>query len=146
MADSEDDASRARAERDVSSALGTQPAGAEKAPSVLDKAKELPGLLRKPKETNVWKSVFRHKLDGTPRNRVLAVLSNVFLHLHPTRIRRDAVRYCFTWGMGGITFFLFIVLTLTGIYLMFYFHPSKVQAFRDIVYLRHEVPFGNLLR
>ncbi len=114
--------------------------------SVLDKAKETPALLKKPKESQVWKSVFRHKLDDTPRNRALAVLSNVFLHLHPARLPRDAVRYCFTWGMGGITFYLFVVLTLTGIYLMFYFHPSKVQAFRDILYLRHDVPFGNLLR
>jgi cytochrome b6 len=115
-------------------------------PSVIEKARETPELLRKPKESIVWKSVFRHKLDETPRNRALAVLSNVFLHLHPARINRDAVRYCFTWGMGGISFFLFVVLTLTGIYLMFYFHPTKVQAFRDILYLRHDVPFGNLLR
>ena len=119
---------------------------ASDSPSVLDKARDVPGLLKKPKETKVWKSIFRHKLDDKPRNRALAVLSNVFLHLHPARINRDAVRYSFTWGMGGITFFLFIVLTLTGIYLMFYFHPSKVQAFRDILFLRHDVPFGNLLR
>lgn len=115
-------------------------------PSVIEKAMQTPELLRRPKESVVWKSVFRHRLDETPRNRALAVLSNVFLHLHPARINRDAVRYCFTWGMGGISFFLFIVLTLTGIYLMFYFHPTKVQAFRDILYLRHDVPFGNLLR
>ncbi len=116
------------------------------APSVLEKVRETPELLKAPKEGQVWKSVIRHKLDDSPRNRALAVLTNVFLHLHPSRINRDAVRYSFTWGMGGITFYLFVVLTLTGIYLMFYFHPSKVQAFRDILYLRHDVPFGNLLR
>jgi len=27
-----------------------------------------------------------------------------FLHLHPAKINRDAVRYSYTWGMGGITF------------------------------------------
>jgi len=74
-------------------------------------------------------SIFRHKHDDTPRNRALGVLSNVFLHLHPAKINRDAVRYSYTWGMGGITFYLFIVLTLTGVLLMFYYHPSKVQAF-----------------
>ncbi len=98
------------------------------------------------KDSQVWKSVFRHKLDDTPRNRSLAVLSNVFLHLHPARINRDAVRYNFTWGMGGITFYLFVVLTLTGVLLMFYYHPSKVQAFRDILYIMNDVPFGNVLR
>ena len=98
------------------------------------------------KDTQVWKSVFRHKLDDSHRNRSLAVLSNVFLHLHPARINREAVRYHFTWGMGGITFYLFVLLTLTGTLLMFYFHPSKGQAYRDIMYLQHDVPFGNLLR
>src|SRR5438093_2160666 len=93
-----------------------------------------------------YTSIFRHKHDYTPRNRALGVLSNVFLHLHPAKINRDAVRYSYTWGMGGITFYLFIVLTLTGVLLMFYYHPSKVQAFRDVLYLEHDVPFGKLLR
>jgi len=56
------------------------------------------------------------------------------------------VLYSYTRGMGGITFYLFIVLTLTGVMLMFYYHPSKVQAFRDVLYLEHDVPFGKLLR
>jgi quinol-cytochrome oxidoreductase complex cytochrome b subunit len=98
------------------------------------------------KESPFWKSVFRHKLDKSHRNRSLAVLSNVFLHLHPARINRDAVRYNFTWGMGGITFYLFIILTITGTLLMYYFHPSKGEAYRDIMFLQHDVPFGNLLR
>jgi hypothetical protein len=98
------------------------------------------------KEGQIWTSIFRHKLDDTPRNRSLAVLSNVFLHLHPARINRDAVRYNFTWGMGGITFYLFVVLTITGVLLMFYYHPTKADAYRDIMYLQHDVPFGNFLR
>src|SRR2546425_2437913 len=110
------------------------------------KAKEQVELLKKPTKSQVFLSIFRHKHDDTPRNRALGVLSNVFLHLHPAKINRDAVRYSYTWGMGGITFYLFIVLTLTGVMLMFYYHPSKVQAFRDVLYLEHDVPFGKLLR
>ncbi len=97
-------------------------------------------------KTHLWKSVFRVKHDETPRSRSLSVLTNVFLHLHPSKINRDAVRYGFTWGMGGITFYLFIVLTFTGILLMYYYHPTKADAFRDILYLEHDVPFGKLLR
>jgi quinol-cytochrome oxidoreductase complex cytochrome b subunit len=41
---------------------------------------------------------------------------------------------------------VFWVLTWTGVLLMFYYHPTKVQAFRDILYLEHDVPFGKLLR
>src|SRR5256886_11424221 len=110
------------------------------------KAKEQVEILSKPTKTQVYTSIFRHKHDDTPRNRALGVLSNVFLHLHPAKINRDAVRYSYTWGMGGITFYLFFVLTLTGVLLMFYYHPSKVQAFRDVLYLEHDVPYGKLLR
>lgn len=98
------------------------------------------------KRTQLWKSVFRHKLDDTPRNRSLAVLTNVFLHLHPAKVNRDAVRFRYTWGMGGISLYLFVVLTITGIFLMFYYHPTKGQAYQDIMYLHNDVPFGGLLR
>ena len=102
--------------------------------------------IQEPTKTEVYKSIFRVKHDETARSRTLGVLSNVFLHLHPAKINRDAVRYSFTWGMGGISFYLFWVLTWTGVLLMFYYHPTKVQAFRDILYLEHDVPFGKLLR
>jgi cytochrome b6 len=102
--------------------------------------------LKKPEKTQLFKSIFRVKHDDSERARALGVLTNVFFHLHPAKINRDAVRYNYTWGMGGITFYLFIVLTFTGVLLMFYYHPSKVQAYRDIIYLMNDVPFGRLLR
>lgn len=102
--------------------------------------------LKKPEKTQLFKSIFRVKHDDSERARALGVLTNVFFHLHPAKINRDAVRYNYTWGMGGITFYLFLVLTITGVLLMFYYHPSKVQAYRDIVYLMNDVPFGRLLR
>ena len=110
------------------------------------KVKEDVEALKKPTKTELYKSMFRVKHDETPRSRALGVLTNAFLHLHPAKINRDAVAYNYTWGMGGITFYLFVVLTFTGTLLMFYYHPSKIVAFRDILYLEHDVPFGKLLR
>lgn len=111
-----------------------------------EKAKQQATELKEPEKTQLYRSIFRVKHDEEPRNRALSVLSNVFFHLHPAKVNRDATKYNFTWGMGGITFYLFIVLTFTGVLLMFYYHPSKVQAFRDILYLENDVPFGKLLR
>src|SRR5579864_4961539 len=111
-----------------------------------EKAKEELENLKKPEKTPLYKSMFRVKHDDSERSRALSVLTNVFFHLHPAKVNRDAVRYNYTWGMGGITFHLFIVLTFTGVLLMFYYHPTKVQAYRDIVYLMNDVPFGRLLR
>ena len=118
--------------------------------AMVEKVKEQQELQKKWKsnffETPFWRSIFRHKVDETPRNRSLAVLSNVFLHLQPAKLNRDAVRYSFCWGMGGITFYLFIVLTFTGVALMFYYHPDKANAFRDMLYIKNDVPFGNFMR
>ena len=118
----------------------------EKAQVLREKAKEEAEALKRPEKTQLYKSIFRVKHDDTERSRALGVLTNVFLHLHPAKINRDAVRYSFTWGMGGITFYLFIVLTFTGVLLMYYYHPTKGQAYRDIIYLMSDVPFGKLLR
>lgn len=102
-------------------------------------------------ETNVypsqiWQSVFRHGRPVNDRNRSLAVLSNVFLHLHPIRLPRYATKYTYTWGMGGISFLLFLIETVTGILLMFYYHPTETMAYADIKSLEFDVPFGMLLR
>jgi len=48
--------------------------------------------------------------------------------------------------MGGITFFLFIVEVITGIFLMFYYRPVTEYAYLDIKYLKFDVPFGLILR
>ena len=111
-----------------------------------EKVKEEVESLKRPEKTQLYKSMFRVKHDDSDRSRALGVLSNVFFHLHPAKINRDAVRYRFTWGMGGITFYLFLVLTLTGVLLMYYYHPTKGQAYQDIIYLMSDVPFGKLLR
>ena len=56
-------------------------------------------------ETQVWTSIFRHDAPITDRNRVLVMLSNVFLHLHPVRLKKHGVRLRYTWCMGGLSFF-----------------------------------------
>jgi quinol-cytochrome oxidoreductase complex cytochrome b subunit len=113
---------------------------------IKEKSKEELEGLKEPEKTQLYRSIFRVKHEDTPRSRSLSVLTNVFFHLHPAKVNRDAVRYSYTWGMGGIPFYLFIVLTFTGVLLMFYYHPTKIQAFRDILYLENDVPFGKLLR
>src|SRR5437763_1865670 len=69
-------------------------------------------------ETQIWTSIFRHDRPDSDRGRVLVMLSNVFLHLHPVRIRKSGVKLRYTWCMGGLSFFLFLVLTFTGLLLV----------------------------
>jgi quinol-cytochrome oxidoreductase complex cytochrome b subunit len=94
----------------------------------------------------VWQSVFRSGYPNTPRNQMLAVATNVFLHLHPTRIHRTHVKITHTFCLGGLSFFMFLGLTITGVLLMFYYVPSTDRAYTDILALQNDVRFGQLMR
>lgn len=98
------------------------------------------------KENRVWQSVFRHGYTPTERNQSLAITSNVFLHLHPVKVRRHALKYIYTLGLGGASFFLFIVLAITGVLLMFYYVPSTKEAYSNMKDLEFVVSYGLLLR
>src|SRR3989338_134983 len=97
-------------------------------------------------ESQVYKSMFRRGFAETPRNRVLAIMGNVFLHLHPSHVARHSLRFSHSWCMGGITFLLFLVLCFTGVFLCFYYHPDKIFAYKDMKYFEYDVPFGIVLR
>ncbi len=103
-------------------------------------------LMQHIKKTKIWKSIFRHDFSDSPRTRLQRVFGNVFLHLHPVRIAKDAIRVTYTWGLGGISFYLFLVLLVTGILLMFYYRPASSLAYRDIKDLSFAVTLGGFLR
>ncbi len=105
-----------------------------------------PSLSQTAKKTKLWKSIFRHDFTDTPRTRLQRVFGNVFLHLHPVRVAKDAIRITYTWGQGGLSFFLFLVLFVTGMLLMFYYRPTTIHAFQDIKDLTFAVTLGGLLR
>ena len=109
----------------------------------------LPGpgdLVRIVKESSLWRSLFRQPYPTTSRTRALAVMNNVFLHLHPVRVKKHAVRYTYTFCLGGVSFFLFLVLTVTGVYLMFFYVPSVTRAYQDILSIENSVAFGAFVR
>ena len=97
-------------------------------------------------ESQLWRSIFRHRFEDTPRNRALATVSNSLLHLHPVTLPRDALRVRYTFCLGGLTFFMFLVETVTGILLMFYYRPVPEYAYLDMKLLEHTVRFGMFLR
>ena len=103
-------------------------------------------VTRAVKESAVWRSFFRQPYPNTSRTRALAVMNNVFLHLHLVRVKRHAVRYTYTFCLGGISFFLFLALTVTGLYLMFFYVPSIANAYQDIQSIEASVAFGSFVR
>ncbi len=103
-------------------------------------------VVRYIKNSQAWRSLFRQPYPTTSRTRALAVMNNVFLHLHPVRVKKHAVRYTYTFCLGGISFFMFLALTVTGLYLMFFYVPSVGRAYQDMATIENSVAFGQLVR
>ena len=99
-------------------------------------------MLDRLRNSQLWKSIFRHPAPTDRQGRVRVMVGNFLLHLHPTSIKKHALRPSFSWCMGGITFLLFLVETLTGLLLMFYYRPTIEWAYHDMLDLRDVVSFG----
>jgi quinol-cytochrome oxidoreductase complex cytochrome b subunit len=91
-------------------------------------------------------SVFRKGYTDSPRNRSYVIMNSVLYHLHPVKVKRHAVKVSYTLCLGGLSFFLFIVLTITGIFLMFFYRPTAVNAWSDIETMQTQIAFGLLVR
>jgi quinol-cytochrome oxidoreductase complex cytochrome b subunit len=94
----------------------------------------------------IWRSLFRNPYPNDERSRAYAVMNNVFLHIHPVRVRQHAVKFAYTFCLGGLSFFLFLFLTVTGVLLMFYYRPATSVAYQDMKDLDTLINFGLLLR
>ena len=70
-------------------------------------------------ESQVWKSIIRSGVPRTRRQRMHAVLGSVFLHLHPARLPKHAVKVGYTWCMGGLSFFSLLISLSLGFCLCF---------------------------
>ena len=91
-------------------------------------------------------SIFRKGYTDSPRNRSYVIMNSVLYHLHPVKVKRHAVKVSYTLCLGGLSFFLFILLTVTGIFLMFFYRPTAAAAWDDIYTLQNSVTFGLLVR
>src|SRR2546428_8435186 len=91
-------------------------------------------------------SIFRKGYTDSPRNRSYVIMNSVLYHLHPVKVKRHAVKISYTLCLGGLSFFLFIILTVTGIFLMFFYRPAAANAWGDIKSLETAVTFASLVR
>jgi quinol-cytochrome oxidoreductase complex cytochrome b subunit len=111
---------------------------ATKSPTLWNNLKEMPG--------NVWHSLFRNPLPADDLGRSSTTFTNFFLHIHPVKVNRNTLRPLYTLGLGLMSLFLFVILTVSGILLMFYYVPSTTQAYDRMLDLRGSVAFGTFLR
>ncbi len=95
---------------------------------------------------DVWQSIVRRDPLSTDKGKSELVFLNLWLHIHPAKVRREHLKVKHTWYLGFITFFLFLVLVTTGVALMFYYRPHPPQAYQDMKDLQFVVYLGTFLR
>jgi len=109
------------------------------APEVFDNVKQL--------AYNLYKSIFRTTaFPKTERERSEAFFNSFLLHIQPAKIDKHALKFNYTFGLGLISFYLFLLLTVSGILLMFFYVPSVEQAYNRMLDLRSAVSYGMILR
>jgi quinol-cytochrome oxidoreductase complex cytochrome b subunit len=100
--------------------------------------KNLPG--------NIKGSIVREREGTVDQEGAATVFGNLFLHLHPVRVNVNTLRPGYTLGLGLITFFLFLILVVSGVLLMFYYIPSTGMAYNSMKDLEFAVSYGVVLR
>lgn len=69
-----------------------------------------------------------------------------FEHLHPPNIPAREARFRHTFGLGGLSLLLFLVLAATGALELFYYVPSLEGANASVKTIAYLAPFGWLIR
>jgi len=80
----------------------------------------------------IWRSIFRTGIPDTFLKRSMVMYNSFFLHIFPVKMKRHGLQFSFTFCLGGISCLLFLILTFTGILLMFLYTPSVERAYFDM--------------
>ncbi len=95
---------------------------------------------------DVWQSIVRRDPLSTDKGKSELVFLNLWLHIHPAKVKKENLKLKHTWYLGFITFFLFLILVTTGVALMCYYRPQSPQAYQDMKDLQFVVFLGPFLR
>ena len=94
----------------------------------------------------IYQSIVRRDPLSTDKGKSELVFLNVWLHIHPAKVKKESLKFKHTFYLGFITFFLFVILVTTGIALMFYYRPYPPHAYQDMKDLQFAVFMGPFLR
>jgi quinol-cytochrome oxidoreductase complex cytochrome b subunit len=95
----------------------------------------------------IWRSIFRGPIvPRTDRDRKWVVFNTLVLHVRPTRVPKSTLKYTHTFGLGGMSLVLVVLLMATGTLMMFAYEPFPNWAYDSIVRMQEQVLFGRLVR
>ena len=80
------------------------------------------------------------------KQRLGIMTRNFFLHIHATRVHVHSMKPTYTFGLGIILGFLFLLMVFTGVILMIYYTPSVETAYQSVKDIVNVVPGGRIVR
>ena len=102
---------------------------------------------RQPLHRRIWRSIFRGPIaPRTDQERKWVVFNNFVLHFRPVRVPEKTLSYTHTFGLGGMSLMLALLLICTGVLMMFVYEPAPGDAYASVLRLQDEVLFGKLVR
>ena len=94
----------------------------------------------------LWRSLIWPWAPRSSREASESVVKSFWLHWFPSRISLRSMSWGFSFWLGTITFCLFIILSLTGLLLLYFYIPSVQDAYWSVKDIDNVVSFGWLLR
>jgi quinol-cytochrome oxidoreductase complex cytochrome b subunit len=75
-----------------------------------------------------------------------SIVRNLLLHWFPAKVTLKSLSWGYSLWLGTITATLFLILTLTGVILMFLYVPSVERAYQSVKDIEYVVSFGWFIR
>lgn len=97
-------------------------------------------------EKSLAKKLFWSWVPESQREAANAIVRNLLLHWFPAKVSRRSFSFSYSFWLGTISTALFLILTATGVILMFYYVPSVERAYQSIKDVIFIMPFGKWLR
>jgi len=94
----------------------------------------------------LWRQIFWAWTPNSDREASEAIVKNLWLHWFPAKIARASMDWNYSFWLGTASASLLLILTVTGVMLMFFYVPSTERAYGSIKDLEYAVSFGRILR
>ncbi len=93
-----------------------------------------------------WRSAIRGEAAPRPNPRMRVHNNSFWYHIRPRALPLEATAWYYTFGLGWLSTFFFVLEAVTGLVLMVYYTPSPNQAYSDMLKIISDVPLGALMR
>lgn len=94
----------------------------------------------------IWDQAVWTWRPETDREAGESIVRNLLLHWFPARITLRSLSYGYSFWLGTVSALLFLILSITGVILMFLYVPSVERAYQSIKDIEYVTSFGWFLR